>query len=330
MNFLLIKKRIIAAVIFGILITAGIGIYSDFGKMTASLGRFNLWYLPLILLMAPSNYFFRFIKWNYYLRILNIEVERKDNIKIFLSGLCMTLTPGKAGEFLKSYLIKEFKDIPVSVTFPVVIMERLTDGISMLILAGIGTLQFKYGAGILLAAALLAVSFVLFIRFKAFAYIVIGFLKKLPLLKKVGSGIEVFYNSSYKLLGTTSILTAVGIGLVSWSFEGIAVYLILMAFNVSIPVLSSIFIISFSTIAGALSMLPGGLLVMEGSIMGLLVIFGVSKDIASLTTVFTRFATLWLGVLVGIAALAAVQRKLGGSPKESLEGCTEECPKEIP
>lgn len=310
MDFNQIKKKLFISLILGIAVVVALGVYSDFNKIVASIMNFNFRYLPVILMLAPLNYFLRYIKWSYYLRILNIRIDRADNIRIFIAGLGMTVTPGKVGEFLKAYLIKELNGTPASVTSPLVLVERLTDGISMILLASVGALRFKYGMGILAVTVVMVALFIAFVRFKAFAVAVIRLLKRLPLLNKIGKQIDAFYESSYELLNVRSLLLSVAIGVVSWSFEGLIVYLTLKAFNSPIPVLSSIFVVSFSTIVGALTMLPGGLVAAEGSIMGLLLMMGVSREIASTATIITRFSTLWLGVAIGIAGLISVQHKL--------------------
>lgn len=321
MDFSQLKRKLLISIILGLVVVFAMGVFSDFGKLLDSLRSFNYCYLPIILLLAPANYLLRFIKWNYFLKHLGIKIETGLNLKIFLSGLGMTVTPGKVGEFIKSYLIKETEGIPVSVTSPVVVAERLTDIISMIILAAIGTLTFSYGRGILVGTAIFVAVLIFFIRYKPFAKVCIRLLKRLPLLKKVGSQIDLFYNSTYELMSLKSLVFSVAIGTISWGFEGLIVYLALKGFNSPISMLSAIFTISFSTIIGAVSMLPGGLFVAEGSIMGILISRGVSKGIASGATIITRFSTLWLGVAIGIWALVGVskitsQRELEHSKKK--------------
>jgi len=311
LDFSQIRKKLFISLILGIIVFVILGIYSDFNKIVESLKNFDFRYLPLILMLAPLNYFFRYIKWNYYLRLLNIKINTADNVKIFIAGLGMTVTPGKVGEFLKAYLIKEINGTPASKTSPLVLVERVTDGISMILLASVGALKFKYGLGVLAASLIFTALFIAFIRFRTFAMWMIGFLKKMPILKRIGEQIDAFYESSYELLSMRSILISVIIGLISWSFEGIIIYLTMLAFGFPISVLSSIFTVSFATIVGAISMLPGGLFAAEGSIMGLLVMMKVPKEIASAATIITRFSTLWLGVAIGIIGLIAVQRRLG-------------------
>ncbi len=310
MNFGQLKRRILVSLIAGVAILMVMGVYSDFRKIVDSFSTFNPKFLPLILMMAPLNYCFRYIKWEYYLSLLGIKMKRSDSLGIFISGLSMTVTPGKLGEFLKSFLIKEFYGTPVSVTSPMVIIERMTDGISLVILAAIGALEFRYGYSVLAAAFAGVVLFIIFIRYRPFARRVISVMKKLPLLKRFAGALDSFYESSYQLLCLGSVLFSIAIGIVSWSFEGIIIYLVLKSFGTPIPVLSSLFIVAFSSVVGAVSMLPGGLLVTEGSIFGLLLMAGVNRQTATVTTIITRFSTLWLGVAVGIGGLIFVQRRL--------------------
>jgi uncharacterized protein (TIRG00374 family) len=311
LDFSRIKKRILISIILGLMVFIALGMYSDYSKIAGAVSAFNYAYLPFILLLAPMNYVLRYIKWSYYLKLLNINIDRGDNIRIFAAGLGMTVTPGKVGEFLKSYLIKEFKGIPISVTSPLIIIERLTDGISMIILASIGALRFKFGAGVMLGSILLVVFFISFVRIKPFALSVIRLLKRLPVLKRLGTHMDMFYSSSYQLLELKPLLFSAAVGIISWGFEGIVIYLALTGFGSPISILSSVFIVAFSSIAGALSMLPGGLFVAEGSIMAILVLLGVPAWIASAATIVTRFSTLWLGVFFGIIGLLAVQNALG-------------------
>ena len=88
------------------------------------------------------------------------------------------------------------------------------------------------------------------------------------------------------------------------------IYLAVRALGGTLPILVSIFVVSFSSVLGALSFLPGGLGVAEGSIMALLLLAGLGKEMAAATTLVTRFSTLWLGVLIGIIGLYFVQLEL--------------------
>ena len=102
--------------------------------------------MPLILLVTLGNYLLRFVKWQYYLRQIGVVgLKRWDSFLIYFSGLGMTVTPGKVGEWLKSYLLKEVHGTPVTKSAPILIAERLTDSVALLIIAGAGVFVFGQG-----------------------------------------------------------------------------------------------------------------------------------------------------------------------------------------
>ena len=85
--------------------------------------------------------------------------------------------------------------------------------------------------------------------------------------------------------------------------EGIGFYLILLGLGVApgVGTLSiAIFVLSFSTVIGAISALPGGLLATDASIVGMLVLLlDMDANTAAAATLLIRFATLWFGVGIG-------------------------------
>ncbi|KXG76226.1 lysylphosphatidylglycerol synthase transmembrane domain-containing protein [Thermotalea metallivorans] len=310
MDFRHFKKKLFLSLIVGMMVFAGLSMYSDFNHLIGVFVHFNYRYLPVILLLAPMNYVLRYIKWTYYLNLIDARVPSKDRFLIFISGLCMTVTPGKIGELLKSYLLKERAGIPISSTAPLVMGERFTDGISMLLLAGIGALSYDYGRKVLGIVLLAMVAFIVFVQSPPLVHSVLNLLKRIKGIAPFGAAIENFYEKIYMLLRWRPLLFAMVIGVVSWFFEGLVIYFTVKAMGMDFPLLASIFTVSFSSIIGALSMMPGGLFAAEGSILGLLMMMKLPREMAVAATMITRFSTLWLGVLIGILGLLAVQGTL--------------------
>ena len=118
----------------------------------------------------------------------------------------------------------------------------------------------------------------------------------------------------YQLFGIKSTLIAVGLGMVSWMGEGIGFYLVLRGLGLppSLRTMSiAVFALSFSTIIGAVSSLPGGLGAAEVSLAGMLVLtLGVSREIAASATLLIRLFTLWFGVALGMVVLFSSRRLL--------------------
>jgi uncharacterized protein (TIRG00374 family) len=101
------------------------------------------------------------------------------------------------------------------------------------------------------------------------------------------------------------------LSIVSWGFECFGYYLILTNFEIEIDVLWAFFSYSFATIVGALSMLPGGLGVTEGSLTLMLVQKGLSEHNAFAATFIVRAVTLWFAVLVGAISVLFYQKRFG-------------------
>ena len=107
-------------------------------------------------------------------------------------------------------------------------------------------------------------------------------------------------------IGTVAILEMmVATGLVNTLWALILVYT-----AQGLPL--AVFILSFSTVIGAASALPGGLGAAEASITAMLsLLVGLNREAASTATLLIRFATLWFGVLLGLAAWLTSRKFLG-------------------
>lgn len=306
-----LKQRTLISIAFAGILYLAITIYSDFNLLVESFKKFNILLLPVLLVLSLLNYCARFFKWDYYLTILKIQLSKKDSLMIFMSGLLMSVTPGKLGELLKAYLVKTVNKTPASVTAPIIFAERATDFLSLTILALIGAYIYDYGrnATLIITGLILVGIFILTNR-KVFDSLM-KILSKIKFVHKRIESIEQLYHSTYTLLKLKPLVIAVIISVVSWGFECYGYYLVINNFVDTIGVSWSFFSYSFSTIVGAVSMLPGGLGVTEGSFLLMLTSKGLSKSDAAATTFITRVVTLWFAVIVGIIAVFFFQRKFG-------------------
>jgi hypothetical protein len=93
-------------------------VYADWRELRAAVAGFR-WSLAIpVLGLSLVNYFLRFLRWEIYLRRSDVRVGASLSMRIFFSGLVMSVTPGKFGELLKAYLVKMHTGAPVSRTGP--------------------------------------------------------------------------------------------------------------------------------------------------------------------------------------------------------------------
>lgn len=303
------KQKLLLSLTLGLAVFLALAIYADLPKIGDSMARFKWQFLPAILGLTLLNYLLRFVKWHYYLDQIGVQnIGRRDSLLVFLSGLSMVVTPGKVGEWLKSYLLKEVAGTPISASAPIVIAERLTDGLAMLLLASGGLLIYGYGWEIITVVFLGAAGLVALVQFRPLARTLLSAGERLPFVSSKIHHFHVFYDSSYQLLRMRNLLLGTLIGLVSWAGESVAFYLVLVGLGLepnAMLLIQATFILCVATVLGSASMLPGGLAVAEGSITTLLLVIGVTTQpwAAAAATLLIRLCTLWFGVSVGTFSL---------------------------
>jgi len=308
-----LKKKLLVSVAAAGLLYLAFTIFADFRHVAEAFRNFNWFLLPLLLLCSMCNYLVRFSKWDYYLRLINVKVSRIDSLSVFMSGLVMSVTPGKMGELLKAYLVKELTDTPISKTAPIIFVERITDFVSLMLIALAGAYYYNYGRAVVLSISVFFFILIVFLSNRRLALPVLKLLEKNSFLGKHLSKIHNAYESSYQMLQPVPLIKMTLVSLASWFFECLGYYIILInfPFKINITLLWSAFSYCFATIVGAVSMLPGGLGVTEGSLTFMLIQKGATAQYAVASTFIIRVVTLWFAVLVGVISVSAYQRRFG-------------------
>jgi uncharacterized protein (TIRG00374 family) len=310
-----LRNRLLFSLLLGVVVYAGVSLYSDFQELARSLSEFNWALLPLILALTGVNYLLRFVKWEYYLRLIGVQgLPKRDSFLIFFSGLGMVITPGKVGEWLKSYLLREVHGTPFARSAPILIAERLTDSIALLIICGVGIFVFGNLWQAFVAVALGCVVLVAVARHRPTARALLRLGGRLPLLRRFIPQIEEFYESTYVLLSPRAVVAMAAFSAFSWFFEVLAFYFTLIGLGQAgggTLMLHAAFILPIATLASAILMTPGGLGTAEAAIIALSqTLLDMSKSAAAVGTLIIRFGTLWFGVIVGLIAFAVLSRRL--------------------
>jgi uncharacterized protein (TIRG00374 family) len=296
----------------GALFYVGFAAYSGFHKVVDALAHYAWATAAGALGLAALNYLLRFLKWELYLRRLGVRIPLGDSFGIFLSGFSLTVTPGKVGEVLKSYLLREAHGVPMARTAPIVVAERLTDLVALASLALIGVGALAGGERVAWVALALVGVAVACVASEKLAHAVIDLVGAMPGVGKLAPKLREFYGSTKTLLHPTPLVLATLLSIVAWLCECVAFWLVLRGFagtDASLKLCT--FIYATMTIAGALSFLPGGLGVQEIGMVKLLIAqaHGVSEPTAAAATFITRLCTLWFAVVIGVVALVITQRR---------------------
>lgn len=316
-----IARRMIPGLVLGFVVLLGLALLGDLREVSQLLLRFHWGYFLIALLFTLFNYTLRFFKWHFYLGQVGVRgLPRSESLRLFVAGFPLAVTPGKIGEALKGVWLNRLCQIPVGRGISVVLAERISDGLAVIILSTLGVVAYPtyWPAFAFLLAVLLAIVILSQIRPVAFYLLNLG--DRLPLVNRASHGLREFYEGSFALFRPGATLLAVALGTISWLGEGIGFYFILLGLGLT-PGLqlmaSAIFVLAFSTAVGAASALPGGLGAAEISIAGMLaLVLRESPTVATAATLLIRLATLWFGVALGLLTWTFSADLLGMQPEK--------------
>jgi uncharacterized protein (TIRG00374 family) len=298
---------IVAFVYVCVILWAGRTIYS--GQLTFSL--LNLHELPKVISLVILGVSFRIFRFYYYGRRLLWTVPFWSSTAIFIASLSLTVTPGKAGELLKSALLRAHYGTSVAESAGVLIVERLGDLLALLILASSGLLLFSgltsYFAPSVVAVLLISV---------APATIVHPLLQWSARYQRVRPLAERLMRITLTigtLLKPEPLLIGFSLALAGWTSEAYAFAVLTQKLPVAFPLIAALSIVGLSAVVGALSMLPGGLGSVEAVMALLLTKLGVDLPSASMIVIVYRLCTIYLMTFVGFVVLSACRIMRGAT-----------------
>jgi uncharacterized protein (TIRG00374 family) len=298
------------AVVIGATAIAALG---DVRQLAARLGGFSWPAFVAALGLALGNYAIRFVRWTLYLGRQGVRVPVGDSALVFGAGLSLSITPGKLGELIKSYLLRELHGAPATRTAPIVVAERVTDLIALLVLAIAGAIAYGVAVGAALAAGALIAFGLVLLAWPRPTRALIDLATRPERLARLRAPLHDMYAHLASLCRPATLAAATALAVPAWACECVGFALIVNAFpGAHVDLGLAIAIYAGTTIAGALSFLPGGLGVTEGAMAMWLMRGATRLDSSSAVdaTLLTRLATLWFAVGLGVVCLAAARRRV--------------------
>jgi len=295
---------------FIIILIASIAIYaiflfaSDYNKILDKDFNFNLSYILPILSLVTISWIPLILKWHLLLKENDIHVPFKKNILIWLSGSALNTTPGQLGGLIKAQLIKTLYGIPRTRTAPIVLVEKFYGLVGAIIAAIIGIIISGTNFNLaLFGFGVLGLLF-FFIYYRPVFEFLFNKMTKLKFFSKRSENIS----GSYKILQISTkpkiASICIGLSLSYWIIISFSVYLVLLAFEINtVSFIQTLSIYTSSVIIGVVSLIPGGIGVTEGSLVGLFTFEGIDISLALVLSVIIRLTTLWYSVSIGFIGL---------------------------
>lgn len=298
------RKWAAVAVAAAVVLYVGGSVWAGFEEVGDALAGFSwIYFVAALVLTVAGNYALRFAKWHWLMGRLGVRISLADDALIFVAGLAMVISPFKAGELLKPYLVRERTGMPMATTIPALITERLTDGLAALILAAIGVSHYaSQNSGYVYGTILVSLAGVAVLMNERLSLWILGLIGKIPAAGKVAAKLLEMYRAMRVCLAPWPFLVTMVVSIVAWFAECWGYQLLWEGFGREVALESATFLYAFATVAGGIS--PGGLGVADTLLVGMVeTILKLPKGEVVACAILIRTATLWIGVFMGGIAL---------------------------
>jgi uncharacterized protein (TIRG00374 family) len=279
--------------------------WSGTDEFFALLKRLPGWLIPACLGVVFAGYSFRFFRWHWYLLHMGHPVPLISSFRIYFASLALSASPGRAGESIKSLLLKRRHETPFSHTIAGLLCERFTDLLAVLLLISMGAFSGIQAKWAIVTVAIIQLGILLLIRHPEWLKrSMLAPVRKRPGLNRFISSLESLIDRISMLLSPGVLVGSVFLAIMSWVLEGVALYWLYQYLGVdSITLLQAIMILAAADLIGAISFMPGGIGGAEVTLISLSIFYGAGQAEAVAATFLIRFITLWFGVGLGIMSM---------------------------
>ena len=287
----------------------GLAVLSDASAIRDGLLQLGPGQWLALLGLSLLNYALRFLRWHGYLLALGARIGFGRDLLIYLAGFAFTVTPGKAGEAVRSVYLKS-AGVPWSPGLAALAVERVLDLAAVVMLAALALQIFADRTVPALIVIVIVAGLLLMLTRPRIARRLLAWSPKRGRWLQIRNATLSLLDNARLLLAPKRLLGGLLIGLVAWGAEAWGLYLLLVWLDVDMGALQAMGIYAISMLAGALSFLPGGLGGAEAAMVALLAAGGgATFGTAVLATVICRAVTLWFAVILGLVAVFILGRE---------------------
>jgi hypothetical protein len=299
------KLRLIAAVVLAVLLLYGIFSLIGVSETLSVLRSFSPFYLALQLAVVFTAFMLRTWRWQIILHASGYIVPKSSLFKAIMFGFFLNyLLPARAGDVARGVALKTTEDVPFSIAFSSIVIERAMDMITLALLLGAGIFLTGSGgvlalAGVSIALGLLLVAGLVFVyRFEDFTVRLLekrfNFIE--PFIKRMKEGLYALAHNPSAILAGMLLSAPV------WLFEVAGIYLAARAVHYSISYAVSVVSGITAFLALTIPVTPAGLGVHEASITALLSLYQVPEHIGMSIALVDHLARAVITVVFGVVS----------------------------
>jgi uncharacterized protein (TIRG00374 family) len=310
---------VIISAVFLWLALGGLALNKVWGEMQSA----NYWWLIPSVTTYFAAVWARTWRWDYMLRPLKqIPLTRLFPV-VVIGYMGNNIYPFRAGEVLRSYVLRRREDVPMSGSLATVIVERVFDGLVMLVFV-FAALPFAPIPSDTIQTTVVIASIAFFgalIVFFAIAAVPQRILKLtdwftnlfLPerLHQPIHDFAERFMYGLESLRNFRNVLMIFVSSIVVWLLETVKYWFVMHAFNFEVSFFALMLMNGIVNLATTLPSAPGYIGTFDGPGIAVLTLYGIQETIATAYTLVLH-AALWLPVTL-LGAFYMLREGLGWS-----------------
>ena len=295
--------------VVGVGAIAALVVASNPGGLGRAIARFDLVLIPVILALSASFYILQGLRWYFLLRDIGAGISVGDSILLNIAGQSTGMLP--LGELTRAVFASEASgEVEFGEVVATVTVQELIFMLILIVIAVPGVLSIHRALpGLIVALCGIAFVMVVLLVPPCF-HLVHRLVERTPVLRRFTGQVDHLRQDTVVLLHQPktlgwSVLSIAGAGV------GITVFWLvvhgLSGADLSWPMAS--FVLAASYVAGAVSLIPGGIGAAEASVVGLLVLAGVDPATATAAALLQRIADKGFATLMGFIAYAIARRR---------------------
>lgn len=266
--------------------------------------------VPVLALFSVFSYITRYWRWHWLLSRAGYRMPVGTGLLAYIAGFAFAATPGTVGELARiRYMVP--MGIPAHRVISGFVYERVFDLLAVLLLASLAATQFGIFGIATLFVVLVTAFVVMLAKYPGWLLRAAVFFRRRQyrrvskMTRALGKGLAGLSIWAKPL----DMVVSLGISVLAWGLMSIAFVWMLDQLAVDTPLVIALAIFPLAILAGAASMLPGGIGSSEATVVALLVVQQVPLTVATVAAIGIRLGTLWFAMLLGLAALIFLEKK---------------------
>ena len=256
--------------------------------------------IPLLVIKA--------LRWRLLMKAQNIDYSLKDSTLMYVAATYIgAITPGRIGDFIKIFYLKG-DDYPFGKSFATVLLDRLFDLISLLLLGYAGMLLFItfFERTITILSCIFVGTVLLIIFFiykKDFSMGILEYISSNFIPGRYRENAKIGFSdlcNGIKTLNANQIVSATFITFFAWVIYFVMMYLFALSLDINIPFLYLATCVSISAVVTLIPISISGIGTRDATLIILFSYLGLSKESAiafSMMILFMYFVAGFIGLV---------------------------------